>query len=407
MNKIEKNFYFSLSCIISLLLFVPIFIKSNVGSDWDSYALIGTFLNYENLNLYTPSRPPGFPIYELLVGIIFKFSNNSNFINPEQGLIIFQFCVVIALNFLIYSFFKNSSRKNFLIYLLIVASPIYLISGLSVIDYFLGSIFGFLGVYQILNNYDSKFIVINTSLFLGISIGIRLSNIIFLVVIFFFIIFYKNNKSTAFFIGSLTVLIASLIYLPFYNNLYSFFIEKGIYSSPLDMTCMLNLTNTDHGLFGRLGRFFLKQINFFGTLGFLTFLFLLKDFKLKTDSQNFIFIGIFLLFQLSFLRLPTEEGHLLPAFIAFLLILNNQKTINSIVLIITIGLVFSSNFINIKFYDVDTIESASEIVFNVDFENGLYLKDYDLRNEKGSEKMFHYENSQTTLFDAWKNGCPN
>ena len=407
MNKIEKNFYFSLSCIISLLLFVPIFIKSNVGSDWDSYALIGTFLNYENLNLYIPSRPPGFPIYELLVGIIFKFSNNSNFINPEQGLIIFQFCVVIALNFLIYSFFKNSSRKNFLIYLLIVASPIYLISGLSVIDYFLGSIFGFLGVYQILNNYDSKFIVINTSLFLGISIGIRLSNIIFLVVIFFFIIFYKNNKSTAFFIGSLTVLIASLIYLPFYNNLYSFFIEKGIYSSPLDMTCMLNLTNTDHGLFGRLGRFFLKQINFFGTLGFLTFLFLLKDFKLKTDSQNFIFIGIFLLFQLSFLRLPTEEGHLLPAFIAFLLILNNQKTVNSIVLIITIGLVFSSNFINIKFYDVDTIESASEIVFNVDFENGLYLKDYDLRNEKGSEKMFHYENSQTTLFDAWKNGCPN
>ena len=407
MNKIEKNFYFSLSCIISLLLFVPIFIKSNVGSDWDSYALIGTFLNYENLNLYIPSRPPGFPIYELLVGIIFKFSNNSNFINPEQGLIIFQFCVVIALNFLIYSFFKNSSRKNFLIYLLIVASPIYLISGLSVIDYFLGSIFGFLGVYQILNNYDSKFIVINTSLFLGISIGIRLSNIIFLVVIFFFIIFYKNNKSTAFFIGSLTVLIASLIYLPFYNNLYSFFIEKGIYSSPLDMTCMLNLTNTDHGLFGRLGRFFLKQINFFGTLGFLTFLFLLKDFKLKTDSQNFIFIGIFLLFQLSFLRLPTEEGHLLPAFIAFLLILNNQKTINSIVLIITIGLVFSSNFINIKFYDVDTIESASEIVFNVDFENGLYLKDYDLRNEKGSEKMFHYENSQATLFDAWKNGCPN
>ena len=86
--------------------------------------------------------------------------------------------------------------------------------------------------------------------------------------------------------------------------------------------------------------------------------------------------------------MPTEEGHLLPAFIAFLLILNNQKTINSIVLIITIGLVFSSNFINIKFYDVDTIESASEIVFNVDFENGLYLKDYDLRNEKGSEKCF-------------------
>ena len=85
-------------------------IKSNVGSDWDSYALIGTFLNYENLNLYIPSRPPGF-LYMSLVGIIFKFSNNSNFIS-RTGLIIFQFCVVIALNFLIYSFFKIAVGKT-------------------------------------------------------------------------------------------------------------------------------------------------------------------------------------------------------------------------------------------------------------------------------------------------------
>ena len=91
MNKIRNSTYFIFSCVVSLILFIPNLIKSTIGSDWDSYALIGTVYNYDLVGLYTPSRPPGFPVYELIVGIIFKGLRNGSLLNPEQGLLIFQF----------------------------------------------------------------------------------------------------------------------------------------------------------------------------------------------------------------------------------------------------------------------------------------------------------------------------
>ena len=36
-----------------------------------------------------------------------------------------------------------------------------------------------------------------------------------------------------------------------------------------DFLCVFNLTNTNQDLVNRIGRFTLKQISFFGTLGFL------------------------------------------------------------------------------------------------------------------------------------------
>jgi len=38
---------------------------------------------------------------------------------------------------------------------------------------------------------------------------------------------------------------------------------------------------------------------------------------------------------------------------------------------------------------------------------GFFVEDYKLRNLRGVDKEFNYSNSQSTLFDAWKNGCPN
>ena len=242
---------------------------------------------------------------------------------------------------------------------------------------------------------------------MGIALGIRLSNIIFLFIVTVYLIFYEKNSKTGMQIGFLTIALTTLIYFPFYRSLYIFYVENGIYQSPSEMICMLNLTNTDHNLLGRLGRFFLKQINFFGTVGFLIFLIALKDFKFRIDSKNLVYFGIFLIFQISFLRLPTEEGHLLPAYIAFMLLLNNIEKLNTKLLLITLLFTFSSNFGDMKFYKVDTVDSASEIEFNFELTSGFYVEDYEIRNEKGLKKDFHYENSQYTLFEAWKNGCPN
>ena len=170
------------------------------------------------------------------------------------------------------------------------------------------------------------------------------------------------------------------------------------------MFCIFNLTNTDHDLINRLGRFVLKQVPFLGTVG--SMLLLTNFFKLDFDikSKNFYFFLLFLLFEFSFLRLPTEEGHLIPAFIAFMFLISKSK--NKVLLVVLIS-VMLSNFYDLKFYEVDKIDSASTINLSLNIKEGFLIEDYNLRNTIALEKLFHYKNSQATLYDAWSSGCPN
>ena len=73
MQKIKNIHFYYLSGVVTFLFFFPNFINANLGSDWDSYALIGTHLNIFEENIYIPSRPPGFPAYELIISTLVKF----------------------------------------------------------------------------------------------------------------------------------------------------------------------------------------------------------------------------------------------------------------------------------------------------------------------------------------------
>ena len=50
---------------------------------------------------------------------------------------------------------------------------------------------------------------------------------------------------------------------------------------------------------------------------------------------------------------------------------------------------------------------ANSILFTSDIRSGLLIEDYEIREEKGKNKLYHYQNSVDTLNIAWKNGCPN
>ena len=171
-----------------------------------------------------------------------------------------------------------------------------------------------------------------------------------------------------------------------------------------DFLCVFNLTNTDQDLYNRIGRFTLKQINFFGTLGFLLFILSFKNYKLPRLNEKSYFIIIFLLFQLSFLRLPTEEGHLLPAFICLFLILKIKFNKLSLAVLL---LVFFANFIDLKFYEVDVPNHASQAFLNIRFDDGLLIEDFKERAFKGLDKNFNYQNAKKSVYDAWSQGCPN
>lgn len=401
-NQKSKN-YFYFSSILTFIFFLSVFFNSNIGSDWDSYALIGTYENFIKNGIYIPSRPPGFPIYEILIGLCVVIGESLG-VNFEQIILLFQFILLINFNFLIYCFFKKTEHSNWIIYLIISFSPIYIISGLSAIDYIFGNFFGFLAIYLAMYLDDQKYNTFFIILSLVLSISARLSNLIYLLVVILYIYIKKKDFKKSIAIIFYSLIVTSLIYTISYNNLFNFYTSSGIYSNWSDMLCVVNLTNTDHDLINRLGRFVLKQIPFLGGLGSLIFISIFIKLRYDIKENNFYLFLIFLFFELSFLRLPTEEGHLLPAFIAFMLLINKSK--NKIIPILLIS-VMLSNFIDLKFYEVDKVDSATEIYFSLGFAEGLFIEDYLLRNEIAKDKSFHYKNSQVTLYNAWSKGCPN
>ena len=124
MTNQKSKFYFYFSSTLTLLFFLSVFSNSNIGSDWDSYALIGTYENFIKNGIYIPSRPPGFPIYELLIGLCIVIADGLG-LNFERVILFFQFSLLISLNFLIYCFFKKR-KSNWIIYLII--SHLYLLN---------------------------------------------------------------------------------------------------------------------------------------------------------------------------------------------------------------------------------------------------------------------------------------
>ena len=173
-NQVKKHFY--LVSLIQFLIFIPFLLQRFVGADWDSYALVGTVINLYNDSIYLPSRPPGFPVYEYFLTILYSISNIFN-INFEFLFLVNQFLFVLANNYLILLFFYRLTSKNFLLYYVALLSPIYLISGFSVIDYHAGLFFGLLGIYLVLYSSNLKFLI---PLIFAISAGLRLSNVIFI-----------------------------------------------------------------------------------------------------------------------------------------------------------------------------------------------------------------------------------
>ena len=96
MKKVTEINFLTLSIVISSLFFIPVFLRANIGSDWDSYALIGTYINFIDSGIYIPSRPPGFPVFEILIGLMSYISNYLGLNNFEKGLLIIQFLTLIT-----------------------------------------------------------------------------------------------------------------------------------------------------------------------------------------------------------------------------------------------------------------------------------------------------------------------
>ena len=115
-----------------------------------------------------------------------------------------------------------------------------------------------------------------------------------------------------------------------------------------EMICIYNLTNTDHDLYSRFGRYILKQIDYLGVIGFITLLFIvLMNFKKIDYKNNIHYLIIFVSYQISFLRLPTEEGTYCLHLSTMLLI--NTLNLDKKLIIVLLASTIISNFLYFSF----------------------------------------------------------
>tara|TARA_B110000263_G_C15147580_1_gene436277 strand:- start:327 stop:743 length:417 start_codon:yes stop_codon:yes gene_type:complete len=129
-----------------------------------------------------------------------------------------------------------------------------------------------------------------------------------------------------------------------------------------------------------------------------------KQFAIK--DFNLSYILIFILFEISFIRLPTEEGHMLPAlFMLFLLL--SQININKKVQLYLFISILISNFIYFDLIKVDIPNHANNVEFSPSVSSGLLLEDYKERALKGSNTNYHVDNAINQVVNSWSNGGPN
>ena len=390
-----------ISSILQFILLTPFLIQGYIGSDWDSYALIGSVQNLNIDFLYLPSRPPGFPVFEIFLSLLFFLSQLIN-VSFELVFILSQFFFVVCNNYLIYKLFDFYKKSSEYLYFVIVFSPIYLLSGFSVIDYHSGLFFGLLAVYYSIRNKNPILI----SIILSLAIGVRLTNLIFAISVFLIFIKNKTDITQKVKLILFTFFGTLIVYGIPYVNLWNRTLSKSM-DKLNEMICIYNLTNTDHDLYSRFGRYILKQIDYLGVIGFLTLLFIvLINFKKIDFKNNIHYLIIFVSYQISFLRLPTEEGHLLPAFVAAMLLANTLNLDKKLIIVLLASTIIS-NFLYFSFYDVDIEDSATKAVFNIEIKNGLLIKDFNDRQKIGVDKEYHYLNAYESIKEVWSDGCPN
>ena len=65
------------------------------------------------------------------------------------------------------------------------------------------------------------------------------------------------------------------------------------------------------------------------------------------------------------------------------MIMLNQLSQYNLKILITAVILILNDFIDIKFYEVDQVDSASELTLNLSVAEGFFVEDYNLRNLRG------------------------
>jgi len=314
------------------------------GWDWDTYAMINSYLNIQNNGIYLRSRGAGYLVPEIGIGFLSYnfgsfFTNIVCFFFLIIGLITFYFSLEKSKS--IYSNKKKIDINELIFFLLLcLSNHIVMRDGTFPMDYSWSFMFYSLGLYFLLIKKNELCVI-----FFSLCVGSRFNFIIFILPTI--LVFKKDdcNLKERFFILISVVFFGSLFFVPTWlSNKFSldFIFSKNWYD---------NFKPAPVFSIEELGRFINKTISTLGILFLLAISSLLIFFKIQLKRFKFEIIIIFINL-IVFFFFPWEPSFLwiLIFYLNFIIIKSfNRNLIYLLILINLFNWFYEIKIINILY----------------------------------------------------------
>lgn len=329
------------------------------GTDCDSEAVINTAKRIAEEDRYIPSRLPGYFVHEFSTAFLFDLGGSflSNVGTMVMSLLMIYFFIRMCQ-------FHDVPHK-YLLAMFLISHPLYWINSTCTIDYIWALALLFAGYMFIKKkNY------VLAGILMGLSIGARLSSVLFVFMLFASFVFTREPDVDKVFLSVFfSVVIGALLYLP------SFVYVGG------DLT-FLTYDMGEMDWFGRAARFVYKNIYFIGLQTFITLLFMtpffIRDFRQNhKDYKNILVFSLFIIvgFEALYLKLPLEMAYLLPMLPFALILLGISLKNNRKAIIFLLVVQFSYNFISINIARPDVPNFAKSATLGLWLEWGRLVTD--------------------------------
>ena len=358
----KKNYfeYLVIFLLISYALYLCFI--NNYGWDWDTYAMLETFLNLKDEGIYIKSRGAGYLIPEISIGFL-AYNFGSTVIN----FITFSFLIISLFYFFKAGIkllkIKEDYTVNFILFLILCLSNHIIMRDSTIpMDYSWSFMMYSIGLYALtIKKYEVAIF------FFSLCFGTRFNFIIFIIPT---IIFFDNKilslekKIT---LISIITFFGCLFYVP--SWLQSQFSLSFIYSEQANFKTNSILSIEE------ISRFSYKILK---TFGIISFLFILYQFlKLKKIILKYKFYVILIFFNfLLFFVFPWEPSFLWLSIVSIFFILVSQVSYKTVCLLIFFNLFnwfYQLEIIKIK-YNIDScLKSPISAEIGPHFSKGLIL----------------------------------
>ena len=358
----KKNYfeYLVIFLLISFALYLCFI--NNYGWDWDTYAMLDTFLNLKDEGIYIKSRGAGYLIPEIGIGFL-AYNFGSTVIN----FVTFLFLIIGLFYFFKAGVkllkFEEDYSLNFILFLILCLSNHIIMRDSTIpMDYSWSFMMYSIGLYALtIKKYEIAI------LFFSLCFGSRFNFIIFIIPT---IVFFDNNTL------NLEKKIIHILIIVFFGCL--FYVPSWLQSQ-----FSLSFIYSEQAMFKKnailsieeVARFLYKILK---TFGIISLLFILYQFlKLKNVILKYKFYLILILFNfILFFVFPWEPSFLWLSIVSIFLILVLQINYKMIYLLIFFNLFnwfYQLEIVRIKYVKNNCFKSPISANISLHFTKGLVL----------------------------------